>query len=345
MHTMRRHDEGRQGPEGDRPRRGGPPVPQEAHGPDRYAAIDTKLQELATAAPSPPPWHAAWRQCLQARGTTPEGDEDLARAEERLAVWRAVRDWGGLPADVGFYLVAGQAEFVTALHARARLREIDRRLDAVWAESGFQELRAQAVREAELYAALPGRCPRDWDRLYTELLEARGEPAIARLYRADREGFDARLRAGRDFFAPRPDRHPDALVYQPGWLRKFLHKVAASGCFTSVGRVPLVAAAAPECREGEVVLRLSLRPGRVVGGRDDGLVLPRPFALDVEGLHSLFDEMHGCTWQPFDDTRPPNSYLSVWGVYRGHRLVVQVNSLAPDDVEPQRVVILGPPLR
>ena len=60
-----------------------------------YATIDANLGEAAGTSSPPPPWYEAWASL------GPQSSN-----KERLAVYRAVRAAGSVPAEAGFFLVA-----------------------------------------------------------------------------------------------------------------------------------------------------------------------------------------------------------------------------------------------
>jgi hypothetical protein len=60
-----------------------------------YAAIDAKLADIVAASPTLPAWYQDWKRL------GPQSAD-----EERLAVYRAIRDSGCLPDAAGFYLVS-----------------------------------------------------------------------------------------------------------------------------------------------------------------------------------------------------------------------------------------------
>src|SRR5712692_4215496 len=92
-----------------------------------HAAIHAKLAEIVAAASPPPPWYAAWARL----GPAPS-------EEERLAVYRAVRDAGSVPEEAGFYLVSWQMDALILADADAALSEYDDRLDAIRQAHGLE---------------------------------------------------------------------------------------------------------------------------------------------------------------------------------------------------------------
>src|SRR5207302_1975663 len=125
---------------------------------------------------------------------------------------------------------ADQINFLTVLHVCGAMETIDQRVDAIWAEFGLDEWRSQAHRDAPDFQAFAKRCPLDWDRLYFQMLRKHGEAQIGRLYRTDREGFEARLKAGREFFFPAQPKSRSEPQEVPEWLIVFVQRVIHSGC-------------------------------------------------------------------------------------------------------------------
>jgi hypothetical protein len=83
-----------------------------------HAAITAKLAAIAAASATPPPWQAAFDRL------GPDSSE-----EERLAVYRAVRDVGSVRDEAGFYLVSWQIDALTLRHTDEALRELEDRLE------------------------------------------------------------------------------------------------------------------------------------------------------------------------------------------------------------------------
>ncbi len=167
-----------------------------------YKLIDDKLKAIDAAASAPPAWREAWRHSTRGQTSVLTRPEDEASPEERLAVWKAVRDAGDLPADAAFFLVADEIRVLTEIHLGKAMEQVERHVDKVWAECGFGDWRSKVAREAPSLQEFPQRCPEDWDRRYAEALTAHGEEEAARLYLADRGRFEERMKAGEAFFRP-----------------------------------------------------------------------------------------------------------------------------------------------
>ena len=76
-----------------------------------YAAINRELAAALAATPIPPAWSDLWLRL------GPHSTE-----EDRLAVYRAIRDSGVLPAEAGFFLVAWQTDALVLRDADEALR-------------------------------------------------------------------------------------------------------------------------------------------------------------------------------------------------------------------------------
>ncbi len=68
-----------------------------------HAAINAKLAEIAAESPSPPSWYEDWSH-LGSHATD----------EERLNVYKLVRDGGSVPSEAGFFLVAWVVDIMMA---------------------------------------------------------------------------------------------------------------------------------------------------------------------------------------------------------------------------------------
>jgi hypothetical protein len=304
---------------------------------DRYTVLDKKLEGLLATAPTPPAWRDAWlRSCRGRKRTLGGPPQEQAEPEERLAVWQAVRDSGALPEDAGLFLVADQVEFLTELQVGETMEQIEAATDALWEERGLGEWRSQTGRDSDDFLEFQRRCPATWDRLYVDLLLRHGEADLARLYRADRERFDERVAAGRAYFYPPPPEEPPAPP-PPRWAQDFVAEVAASGCIAFAdGGQPGTYGYRVGGRAGSPEIRFNLTPAAFVGGPHDGEVMLREFALDVERLQAVFDEVHATQWFPFGSGLGAFvPHVRVVGMYRGHRLGFYFLSgpLDPDEIE------------
>ena len=87
---------------------------------DDLAVVNFKLGETAAASSTLPPWHDAWMRL------SAESSE-----EDRLAVFRAIRDSGYLSDEEGFYIVAWHIETMADSEAVTKLQDLDNRMKAI----------------------------------------------------------------------------------------------------------------------------------------------------------------------------------------------------------------------
>ena len=283
-----------------------------------HAAVHAKLAAIAAASAAPPPWSAAWAR-LGPRPTD----------EQRLAVYRAVRDAGALPDDAGFYLVAWQIDAVTLPYAEQALRDLEERLRAIERAHGLGEDDCWPAGEGPPeYREVQRQLHEAWDALYTAKLEELGEPAMARLYSDDREEFERRSAAGRQFFH-RPDAEAD--FDDTAWLDDLLEAVA--GCAEAGSPMGPLGLRHRE-EEGFWEVWIYPTPVELVGGAHDGAVVAPDFCLDLERLRSTFEVVADFGWNALGLHCPEGPYVHVEGVYRGREVYLQVLAQAPHDEEP-----------
>jgi hypothetical protein len=283
-----------------------------------YEVIDTKLKSVAENLDELPAWYAVW-QLL-----TPESSD-----EDRLAVYRAIRDDECLPTEAGFYLVAYETDVVVSLEAETALAHLEDRLTAIQ--------QAHGVAEDELWP--PGETPTEfkaarlayddaWDQLFLDRLQADGEHELAELFRTDRIEFDRRQEAGRQFFF---GKRPMDDVEIEVWLDVLVDEVSA--CITANDVVGSLG-----CRygveDGFVHVSLYPTPVELVGGATDGAVVDADFSLDLEQLRNLFDQVADFGWRALGHYDPDGPHVWLEGVYRGRETLVQIMAVAPEDEEP-----------
>ena len=205
---------------------------------DLLPAIDDKLANIAEASPTPPAWYDAWMRL---------GPESTA--EDRLAVYRAVRDSRCLPAIVAFSLVAWQIEEM--VYQDAGLRDLNERMEAM--ERAYVEEEGELWPDDDIppeYAELSWQYDDAWNRIFLAKLEALGERQLADEYRADHEEFEGRCDLGLQFFdakvivrkPPPPDElvrvascwdPPRADVVQMALAREGIPSALGNACFLS----------------------------------------------------------------------------------------------------------------
>lgn len=141
--------------------------------------LDDCLLVIAEDSSVPPSWLDEVRH-LEADST----------AEQRLAVYQAVRDSGWLTEDEGLYLVASQVEEMADGEAATNLRDLNNRIEAIEKEAGIKE--GQPWPDdwaADEYDELSRRYQEAWDGLFVGKLKTLGEHDVADLYLADPDEF------------------------------------------------------------------------------------------------------------------------------------------------------------
>lgn len=283
-----------------------------------YAAIDAKLAQIAAATPEPPSWHEAWLRL----GPKPS-------EQERLAVYRAVRDAGSLPEEAGFYLVSWQVDVITLAEAEVQLRPLEDRVEAIRQAHGLGEDETWELGEGPPeYEEAQRQLHDAWDALYAAKLEEFGEHEMARLFREDREQFDQLSEAGRQFFhGPEAEDEDEDAV----WLDKLLEGV--SSCVEPDSPMGPLGLRYWE-EEGFWEIWIYPTPVELIGGAHDGEVVVPGFSLDLEQLRSAFDSIAHSGWNSLGLNFPEGPYVHVEGVFHGREVYLQVLAQAPEDEEP-----------
>src|SRR4051794_22412877 len=284
-----------------------------------HAAIDVKLAQLAGAAPTPPPWYEAWA------GLRPQSSP-----EERLAVYRAIRAAGSLPAEAGFFLVAWTADLLTGDLAPEGLREAEERLEAIREKYGLDEDGpAEGDGVPAEYREAMQRCHDAWDALYAATLEGQGEPDMARLVRDHPEEFEQQYEAGRQFFhGPGDDDEGDE---EDDWLGLLQDAVAA--CVEADSPMGPLGVRYRE-EDGFWEVWVYPTPVELVGGAHDGEVVVPGFRLDLEQLRQEFASVAAFGWNALGLNDPDGPHVYVEGVFQGREVYLQVLACAPEDEEP-----------
>ena len=278
-----------------------------------HAAINAKLAVIVETSPTTPAWHDAWMRL--GPGST---------EEERLAVYQAIRDSGYLPPDAGFHLVSWQIDAMASLEAETSLRGLDDRMKAMKKACELETGEPWPPDDlSPEYEDLLKQYHAAWERIFLAKLEAFGEQEMADLYRADREEFDRRGEAGREYFHGPED--PEA------WLDELVEEVA--GCMTADSPMgPLGYRYGDD--DGPWQIDLYPTPVELIGGAVDGEVVDPGFSLDIEQLRGLFDRIDFVAWQSLGFPGGEGPHVSIEGVYQGHDVFIQVLAYAPDDEEP-----------
>jgi hypothetical protein len=170
------------------------------------ADVNAKLRGIADVSSTLPPWHDAWMRLRP--GST---------AEDRLAVYQAIRDSGHLSDPEGFYLVSWQIEAMADLEAETRLRDLGDAMQAIEKENGVQQGDPWPDDQAPpVYEELSRQYQDAWDAIFVGKLQAFGEQDIADLYQADPDEFARCYERGLQSFQEPVDARnavsPDDLV-------------------------------------------------------------------------------------------------------------------------------------
>jgi hypothetical protein len=121
-----------------------------------YTAINAKIAEIAAASPTRPSWYEAWT-CLG-----PDSSD-----QERLAIYRAVRDAKSVPEEAGFFLVAWMLDLLTDERAEEGLREAEERLEAIRQKYGLEDdVSTDSDGVPEEYREAMQQAHDAWDTLY-----------------------------------------------------------------------------------------------------------------------------------------------------------------------------------
>ena len=225
--------------------------------------IHAKLQTVAEAMTTPPPWYDAWAKLTSA---SPD--------EERLAVYQAIRRSGTLPHEASFFLVSTLIDDIALRDADDALHDYESRMKAIekqyrlgeggiWpsgtAPAGYDELREK------YYQA--------WGELFAKNLEQYGEREMAHLFRDDEERFNQLTDAGRQyFFGAESDAESMPLV----WLHRLVEAVA--GCMEAGSPMGPLGYRYGE-DDGMWQIDLYPTPVELIGGAADGEVMAPGFCL------------------------------------------------------------------
>jgi hypothetical protein len=283
-----------------------------------FAAINGKLTEITAASSEPPAWHEAWSKL---------GPESTK--EERLEVYRAIRASGSVAAEAGFFLVAWMIDLLTDDRAEEGLREQEEHLEAVRQKYGLdEEVSIEADAVPPEYREAMEQVDNAWDALYAATLEEFGEREMVQLLRTDRQEFDRRYEAGRQFFHG-PDMDDDA--EDDNWLA-LLHE-AVSACVEAESPMGPLGLRYRE-EEGFWEVWIYPTPVELMGGRHDGEVVVPGFTLDLDRLRASFDSVVAFGWNALGLNHSEGPHISVEGIFQGREVYLQVLAQAPEDEEP-----------
>ena len=286
-----------------------------------YEVIDAKLQSVVESLAELPPWHAAWKRL------TPDSSD-----EDRLAVFRAIRDDGCLPAEAGSYLVAYQTDVVVSFEAETALSHLEDRLTAIQ--------KAHGLAEDEIWP--PGEMPAEfeaarnvyhdaWDQLFLDRLKADGEHELAELLRNNKLEFDRQQEVGRQFFFGDPTASRTEVE---AWLDALLEDVG--DCITTNDVMgPLGCRYGFEGDQDDFInVAVYPTPTELVGGAVDGEIVEPDFSVDLEQLRTIFDHFDDFGWQAIGEHDPDGPHIWVEGYYREREVYLRILARAPEDEEP-----------
>jgi hypothetical protein len=283
-----------------------------------YAAVNAKLANIAAACSPRPVWYESWARL------GPQSSK-----QERLAVYRAVRAAGSVPAEAGFFLVAWAFDLLTEDRAAEGLREVEQCLEEVRRKYGLDtDASAEADDMPAEYRQAMQRCHDVWEALYASILEEFGEHDLAQLFRDNPEEFERQYESGRQFFhGPGGDDESDDAV----WLDLLQNSV--SSCIEADSAMGPLGLRYRE-EEGFWEVWIYPTPVEVVGGADDGEVLMPGFWLDLEQFRQEFDAVVAFGWNSLGLSWPEGPHVSIEAVFRGREVYLQVLACAPEDEEP-----------
>lgn len=280
--------------------------------------VDAKLKSIADTAPTKPPWYGAWQEL--GPGST---------EEDRLVVYRAVRDSGLLPHEAGFFLVSLQIDEIATRDSRESLREYEDRMEAVQEAYQFDDGEVWSPETApEGYQETQREYHQAWEELFARKLEEFGEQEMARLFRSDRERFEQLTEVGRQYFRGKEDPEDDTPF---SWVKLLVEAVAEHITADS----PMGPLGYRYGEEGGFwQVNVYPTPVELVGGAVDGEVVAPGFSLDLEGLRSAFEEITDLGWHSLGFAHTEGPHIWIEGVFHGREVFLQALAYAPDDEEP-----------
>ncbi|QDT35090.1 hypothetical protein [Thalassoglobus polymorphus] len=123
----------------------------------------------------------------------------------------------------------------------------------------------------------------------------------------------------------------------PNWFSQFIGAISERfEPFSGVARVGY------ECAfsEGGWEISIFLGETELVGGADDGRMLPVNFRFDLTGVVQQFDQLDGMHWNAFPnspvETEQPSdlSFVTITGTIQGEKVLIQLHATPPNPVGP-----------
>lgn len=123
----------------------------------------------------------------------------------------------------------------------------------------------------------------------------------------------------------------------PTWFPAFVETISERfEPFRGVARVGY------ECAysEGSWEVALFLGEHELVGGAEDGRLLPVNFRFDMTGITDIFDEIHNIHWNAFPNSPVETthsvdlSFLTIQGIIKSEQILLQIHATPPHPVGP-----------
>lgn len=123
----------------------------------------------------------------------------------------------------------------------------------------------------------------------------------------------------------------------PSWFKNFINEISDHfEPFSGVARVGY------ECAysDGSWELSIFLGETELIGGADDGRLLPINFRFDLLGLTDLFDKVDSMNWNAFphrpvdEETVNDLSFLTISGTIQTENVQLQLHSTPPNPIGP-----------
>ncbi len=283
-----------------------------------HAAINAKLAEIVAESHSQPSWHEDWLR-LGSQSTD----------EERLNVYKSVRDSGSVPAEAGFFLVAWVLDIMMSDRAVEEFREAEEQLEAIRQKYDLDEdTPPDAAETPDEYRVACQQMGDAMDALYAMILEEHAEHEMAKLFREDPEQFEDLYEEGRQFFHEQVN---DDEVEDDEWLSALLNEVG--DCIDADSPMGPLGLRYHE-DDGYWEVWIYPTPVELVGGRHDGEVVVPGFTLDLKQVHESFDSVSAFHWNAIGFNDPAGPHVTIEGVFEGREVSLHMLAYAPEGEEP-----------